>query len=57
MPRADESLEALEPLRAENEMLRMKLARTIAERDAFQRVLQRAVDSHAVDLAMEENKS
>ena len=57
MQEAYESLDALDPLRAENEMLRVKLARTIAERDAFQRVLQRAVESHAVGFAIEEGEA
>ena len=55
MPGTDESLEALDPLRAENEMLRMKLHRTIAERDAFQRVLEQAVQGRLVDLRRKEN--
>ena len=57
MPGADDSLEELEPLRAENEMLRMKLARTIAERDAYQRVLERAVGNRAGSLTTKENES
>ena len=54
---ADESLEALDPLRAENEMLRMKLERTIAERDALQNVLERIVENRAVGLSTKENEA
>jgi len=49
--------EALEPLRAENEMLRMKLERTIVERDAYQRVLEGAVENPAVGFTTMENES
>ena len=55
IPGAEGSLEELDPLRAENEMLRMKLERTIAERDAFQRVLEQAVQYRMVDLTRKEN--
>ena len=57
MPGVADSLEGLNPLRAENAMLRMKLERTIAERDAYQRVLERAVENPAVDLTTMENES
>ena len=57
MPGTNDSLETLGPLRAENEMLRMKLERTIAERDAYQRVLERAVENPVVDLTTMENES
>ena len=54
----------LEPLRAEIQMLRMKLEhievkleRTEAERDAFQRVLERAVGNRAAGLTTKENEA
>ena len=57
IPGTKSSLEELDPLRAENEMLRMKLERTIAERDAYQRVLERAVENPVVGLTTMENES
>ena len=55
MPGVDVSSDELDPLRAENEMLRMKLERTVAERDALQRVLERAIENRGVDLTRREN--
>ncbi len=57
MPGAEGSLEELDPLRAENEMLRMKLERTIAERDAYQRVLERAVEDRVARHTTRENEA
>lgn len=57
MPEAESSVENLDPLRAENEMLRMKLERTIAERDALERVLERAIQNRSLRLAMKENET
>ena len=54
---ADESLDEIESLHTENEMLQMKLERTVAERDVLQRVLERAIQKGTIGLGTKEDDS